>query len=120
MSTTKRYEVGYCRPPKNTQWKKGQCGNPTGKRKRPYKTVMEIIDSCFERQISIVENAKPRRCGVFEAVLLQLSRKAAAGNKRALDVLVRYREFARRYSNTPAFEIFVVDERPDKSDAFTR
>ncbi|HEY2885167.1 MAG TPA: DUF5681 domain-containing protein [Rhizomicrobium sp.] len=26
-------EVGYCRPPKSSQWKPGQSGNPTGKKK---------------------------------------------------------------------------------------
>ena len=28
------YEVGYCKPPKDTQFKKGQSGNPKGRRKK--------------------------------------------------------------------------------------
>ena len=30
----KGYEVGYCRPPKHSQFKKGECPNPRGRGKR--------------------------------------------------------------------------------------
>ena len=31
----KEYEVGYKKPPKSTQFKKGQSGNPAGRKKKP-------------------------------------------------------------------------------------
>ncbi len=34
--------VGYKRPPKAFRWKKGQCGNPSQKRKRALKGTAEI------------------------------------------------------------------------------
>src|SRR5262249_28944974 len=43
----KKYEVGYCRPPKAARWKKGQCGNPNRIRKRAPKRVVEMIDEFF-------------------------------------------------------------------------
>ncbi len=34
MKVSPSYKVGYCRPPKRTQWQKGQCGNPKRIRKQ--------------------------------------------------------------------------------------
>jgi hypothetical protein len=39
------YEVGYCRPPKNTQWNKGQLGNRGPKKRKSVSVAtVEIID----------------------------------------------------------------------------
>jgi Family of unknown function (DUF5681) len=86
-------EVGYKRPPKSTQWKKGQCGNPKRQYKRASKGIVEIIDALFEEQIDIRENGVPRRASVFEAVLLQLWMKEMAGDKRAIAVRLKFQEF---------------------------
>ena len=65
-------EVGYKRPPKNTQWKKGQCGNPKRQYKRVPKGTVALIDAEFAKRIDIVQNGESRRVFVFEAILLQL------------------------------------------------
>jgi Family of unknown function (DUF5681) len=86
-------EVGYKRPPKNTQWKKGQCGNPKRQYKRAPKGTVALIDAAFEARIDIVENGASRRVSVFEAILLQLWCKEMAGDKRATTVRLKYQEF---------------------------
>jgi hypothetical protein len=88
------YEIGYGRPPKHTRWKKGQCGNPNRIRKRTPKPVVQMIDEFFAGEIGIVENGISRRVSNFEAVVLQLWTKAMAGSKRAMNVLLKYQEFA--------------------------
>ena len=92
------YEVGYCRPPKRTQWRKGQCGNPKRIRKQNPKPIVDMIDEFFAGEIDIVENGISRRVRNFEAVLLQLWLKAMAGNKRAMNVFLQHHEFAARRS----------------------
>jgi hypothetical protein len=84
------YEVGYRRPPKRTQWQKGQCGNPKRIRKRIPKPIVDMIDEFFSREIDIVECGISRRVSQFEAVLLQLWLKAMAGHNRATNVLLQY------------------------------
>ena len=37
-----KYEVGYGKPPKRTQWKPGQSGNPKGK-KKGLKSVKQLF-----------------------------------------------------------------------------
>jgi hypothetical protein len=86
-------EVGYKRPPKSTQWKKGQCGNPKREYKRAPKGTVKIIDALFANQIDIMENGVSRRVSVFEAILLQLWIKEMSGNKRSIGVRLKYQEF---------------------------
>jgi hypothetical protein len=91
----KEYEVGYGRPPKSTRWKKGQCRNPNRVRKRAPKRVVDMIDEFFAAEIDVVEKGISRRVSNFEAIVLQLWIKAVTGtSKRALNVLLKYLEFA--------------------------
>ena len=90
------YEVGYKRPPKSTQWQKGQCGNPERQYKRAVKGTIELVDEAFADQIDIVENGEARRVSVFEAILMQLWIKEMSGDKRATAVRLKYQEFVAR------------------------
>ena len=91
---SKKYDVGYGRPPVHTRWKKGRSGNPKRMRKRTRKSGIEMIDEFFAGEIKIVERGMSRKVTNFEAILMQLWRKVIADKKRALKVLLRYREFA--------------------------
>jgi hypothetical protein len=96
MKISPTYEVGYGRPPRRTQWQKGQCGNPKRIRKQNPKPIVDLIDEFFAGEIDIVENGISRRVSNFEAILLQLWLKAMAGKKRAMNVFLQYHEFAAR------------------------
>jgi Family of unknown function (DUF5681) len=91
---SKKYDVGYCRTPEHSKWKKGQCGNPARIRKRPVKPAAAMIDEFFAREVDIVENGISQRRSAFEIIFLQLCNKAMAGNTRALKVLTKYSDFA--------------------------
>ena len=93
-------EVGYKRPPKNTQWKKGQCGNPKRQYQRAPRGTVALIDATFEKQIVIVEKGESRRVSVFEAILLQLWTKEISGDKRATAVRLKYQEFVAQQSGS--------------------
>jgi hypothetical protein len=96
MKIIANYDVGYGRPPKRTQWQKGQCGNPKRIRKRTPKLVVEMIDEFFASQFDIVEQGVSRRVSAFEAIAMQLWARATAGSKRAINVLLQYQAFAAR------------------------
>jgi Family of unknown function (DUF5681) len=89
-------EVGYKRPPKHTQWKKGQCGNPERKRKRSPRGVIALIDEVWREPISIVESGVPRRVSVFQAILSQLMLKELSGDRRAAAARLKYQAFVCR------------------------
>jgi hypothetical protein len=94
MTTSKKYEVGYCKPPEHSKWKKGQCGNPKRIRKHPVKPVAELVDEFLASEVEVVDNGVSQRRTALEIIYLQLCNKAIAGNARALKVLKQYSDFA--------------------------
>lgn len=87
------YPVGYGKPPKDTQFKPGQSGNPAGRPKgsRNLKTV--LLDVLSE-EITIRENGRPLVISKLEALCRSLAADALAGDKQTrkmlIDVLKRY------------------------------
>ena len=87
------YEVGYGRPPKETQWKKGQSGNAGAKKRRPAAVAtVEIIDRLFVKPVEIVENGVARKVGTLEAILMRLWAAELSGSKRAGKVRLQFQE----------------------------
>ncbi len=68
----KAYDVGYGKPPKATQFKKGQTGNSGG---RPRKKETEGIDviSVIEQPISVTIDGAKRSMQPYEAGVRQLT-----------------------------------------------
>lgn len=68
-------EVGYGRPPRRTQFKKGQSGNPAG---RPRKRAREALDvaAVLSEPIVVESKGKKRAMTPFEVSLRQLVKKA--------------------------------------------
>ena len=69
------YEVGKGKPPKNTQWKKGQSGNPTGKKKKE-ETLRDKLKSLLKEEVVLNQNGSPVAMQQGDAMLLAQVRKA--------------------------------------------
>lgn len=84
------YEVGYGRPPVNTRFKKGQSGNPAGRRKG-VRTVNALIKDALEERVVVTIKGQRQSISKLEAAAIQMANQAAAGDrhaiKLALDVL---------------------------------
>ncbi|MGF7163303.1 hypothetical protein FHS85_004966 [Rhodoligotrophos appendicifer] len=80
-------QVGYGKPPKGSQFKPGQSGNPGGRKKGSldYKTMVERI---ADTEIEISENGTKRRVPVVEALFRVQVREGLKGNIRASDSLL--------------------------------
>ena len=76
------YEVGYCRPPKDKQFKKGQSPNPTGRKRKP-KSVREQIKDVLAQKIPITEGGKTKKLPRQQIILISLANKAAKGDLNA-------------------------------------
>ena len=107
---SKKNEVGYCRPPEHSRWKKGQCGNPARIRKHPIKPTAAMIDEFFASEVPVTENGISQRRSAFEIIFLQLFNKAMAGNTRALKVLTKYSDFAASRDSTGGIRIELIDD----------
>ncbi len=82
------YEVGYAKPPKHTQFKKDQSGNPKG-RPKGRKNIRTIVKDVLDRTVTITENGRTRRIKFLEAFVRQLAVKALSGSTRDQRMLLK-------------------------------
>jgi Family of unknown function (DUF5681) len=81
------YSVGYGRPPKRTQFKPGQSGNPHG-RPRKTSTFADVVITEMNSKIDLTENGKTRKITKLEAIVKRHSLEAIKGNLAAAKMLI--------------------------------
>jgi hypothetical protein len=82
-------KVGYRKPPRHSQFKKGQSGNPSGRRKRPG-SIEEAIEAEAGKMITFTTpSGKRGRISPERATIRGLVHKAAKGDIRAARLLFR-------------------------------
>ena len=65
---SEEYMVGYAKPPKETQWQKGQSGNPKGRpRKKPIEVDQQYRLSRLEAEIHFLATALELYAFAYEA-----------------------------------------------------
>jgi len=90
----KGYEIGRGRPPKATQWKKGQSANPGGRKSPRSIGLLEMIDKLLLTPVKVTVSGESKRVAVLKVILEQLWNKAIAGDRRARAVFFRWLELA--------------------------
>jgi hypothetical protein len=76
-------EVGYCKPPKVTQWKKGQSGNPGGKKKTTTATLKDAFVKTAGKMVWVTDANGKHQMSQFEAVVAVCFQKALKGDAKA-------------------------------------
>lgn len=80
------YAVGYRKPPRHSQFKKGQSGNPRG-RTKGRKNLATLIMSALNEPVNITQNGRRKTITKLEAMTKQLANKGAAGDPKATQLL---------------------------------
>jgi hypothetical protein len=91
------HAVGYGRPPKATQFKKGESGNPKG-RPKGSRPVGAILQDILGQRISVTENGKTRRLPALEVMLRRLANDAMRNEPVALKLMLSLFD---RYGESP-------------------
>jgi hypothetical protein len=76
------YKVGYAKPPKSRQFKRGKSGNPKGRPKGSLKLATDLAAELNE-QITVREDGRARRVSKQRALIKSLMAKALQGDIRA-------------------------------------
>src|SRR5262252_6570403 len=105
-TTSASYEVGYRKPPRHTQFQKGQSGNPGGRpRWSQARRLEELALHEAYRTTIVMEDGHATPMPAIQAVLRSQIQSAASGNVRAQrDILAMIRDIERVRSIAALFE----------------
>ena len=81
------YQVGYGKPPKGTQFKPGQTGNPKGKPRGAKNLKTELLEE-LQEVIPVKEGGVRRKVSKQRAMLKSLTAKAVQGDPRTASILI--------------------------------
>jgi hypothetical protein len=87
VSTRKEgnYSIGYGRPPKHTQFRKGQSGNPSGG--RASSSFAMQLNKALKKMMLVKINGRNRRITRLELIAQQTVNRAAAADWRFVKLL---------------------------------
>jgi hypothetical protein len=103
------YKRGFAKPPEETQFRRGQSGNPKG-RPKGRKDLITLLDEALEERTEVIEHGKRRKLPKSQVLMKQLANQASAGNLKATSLIL---EAMRKYGrlDAPAPQAAVVDDR---------
>jgi hypothetical protein len=84
---TDKDEVGYGKPPKRTQFRKGLSGNPKG-RPKGSRNLASVLSRALREKVILNENGRRRTVTKLDAAVAQLVNKSASGDLAALRQLM--------------------------------
>lgn len=88
MTERDDYSVGYGKPPKHSQFKPGQSGNPKGKAKGRKNLATELLEELSERVV-VTENGRQKKLSKQTIILKRMVTDAAQGDAKARDQLLK-------------------------------
>ena len=95
------YDVGYKKPPKGSQFKKGQSGNRKG-RPKGARALKTIILEDLDMRVTVRVNGKTKRVSKLELFVQTISAEALKGDPRARALY---------------YELIKLVQRPDEQEA---
>ena len=91
------YDVGYGKPPKHSQFKKGVCPNPQGRGKRGKLPLREILDRFLNAKTSFRERGKLKKASRLELTIRRLAALAIKGDVASAALLLKLRAHAEKH-----------------------
>lgn len=76
------YKVGYCQPPKHSQFQPGKSGNPEGRKRKP-KSVQAQMEKILATKVAINEAGQTKKLPLQQVILRNLANKAAKGDLKS-------------------------------------
>jgi hypothetical protein len=121
MDEKENYEVGYKNPPLHSQFKKGQSGNPRGRRKKEGPTILESLQAELKKSITVTEDGKSRRVTKLDVMIMQMVQRGMKGEIKASTAvfrLLQLREADSSASLPPVLELLrALNTKDEAADA---
>jgi hypothetical protein len=109
-----RYEIGYGKPPKATQFQPGQSGNKRGRPPRATSNALgEIVRGVLNGSMEFDQKGRIRKATRREVALRALVGRAVGGDVPAANLLLKKRAQAVRQAKGNAKRLRINDWLPD-------
>ena len=86
-------EVGYGKPPKSGQFKKGKSGNPKG-RPAGTRNFFADVEDVLKVRVGVTENGKKKKVSSQMATLMRLGEKAIKGDLPSIVLMLKFAQEA--------------------------
>jgi hypothetical protein len=89
MSNYDDYKIGYGKPPKHTQFKKGRSGNPKGRSKAPkYVDFLQLLKEALNKRVRVRIDGDIDYLTKLKAGAEQIANKYASGDLPTIKMVV--------------------------------
>lgn len=104
------YEVGYGKPPKATQFKKGRSGNPEGaKKKAAIDDVRVMVEDVLAAPVALRDGGKELKVTRMEAMLRRQRLNALKGDSKAAKAMFKLSQKTGMFSQAKRRSNIVID-----------
>jgi hypothetical protein len=101
-----KYEVGYKKPPKKSQFKRGKSGNPNG-RPKVANDLATALENEMNKRVNVKVNGVNKKLNLWTVVAMKISKAATDTNFRAIELLMKNQ---RKKVELEEFELTPDDE----------
>jgi hypothetical protein len=108
------YDVGYGKPPKHSQFKKGVCPNPRGRGRRGDLQFREILHKVLNTRVEFRERGKAKKASRIELYVRRLAAAAAKGDPGSAAMLLKVRAHAIKHWETGPRIIQIINALPER------
>ena len=106
------YEIGYGKPPRHSQFRKGICANPSGRPRRCNPEIGDVVHSFLSATAQYREKGRTRKTSRLELAIKRHVAAALNGDVGSAAMLLKMRAHAKRFGDTGPLIIHIVNALP--------
>ena len=106
------YEIGYGKPPRHCQFKKGVCANPRGRPRRRDAEIGDVVQSFLSAKAQYREKGRTRKTSRLELAIKRHVTGALNGDVGSAAMLPKMRAHAIRFGDTGALIVRIANSLP--------
>lgn len=111
--SAKDYDVGYGKPPKEFQFKKGLCPNPRGRGKNSTESLGAIVEQVLNSTAEVVDGGKRTRKSRIELSIKNYAYSASKGDVASAALLLKILARLKEGGDLGPMVIVVENALPD-------